>query len=337
MTLEQQMATEGFWGDQAMAERVSREYGTLKQKIETWTTLRDDVGVIEAMMQETDDASSLEELGNQLKELEAKYNVLEVNTLFTGAYDGLNAIVSIHAGAGGDDAQDWAEMLLRMYLRFAENQHWKTSVLMESRGTEAGIKSVTVQISGERAFGHLKTEAGVHRLVRLSPFNADALRQTSFALVDVIPEIERDEDVDIKPGDVRIDTFMAGGHGGQSVNTTYSAVRIVHIPTGMTVQCQNERSQAQNKESAMKVLRGKLLQRTIEQQRQEIAGIRGEVVSAEWGSQIRSYVLHPYQLVKDHRTNYETSDTAKVLDGQVMPFIEERLRQVASEKSSGTA
>ena len=224
-----------------------------------------------------------------------------------------------------------------MYLRFAENQHWKTSVLMESRGTEAGIKSVTVQISGERAFGHLKTEAGVHRLVRLSPFNADALRQTSFALVDVIPEIERDEDVDIKPGDVRIDTFMAGGHGGQSVNTTYSAVRIVHIPTGMTVQCQNERSQAQNKESAMKVLRGKLLQRTIEQQRQEIAGIRGEVVSAEWGSQIRSYVLHPYQLVKDHRTNYETSDTAKVLDGQVMPFIEERLRQVASEKSSGTA
>ena len=320
-----------------MAERVSREYGTLKQKIETWTTLRDDVGVIEAMMQETDDASSLEELGNQLKELEAKYNVLEVNTLFTGAYDGLNAIVSIHAGAGGVDAQDWAEMLLRMYLRFAENQHWKTSVLMESRGTEAGIKSVTVQISGERAFGHLKTEAGVHRLVRLSPFNADALRQTSFALVDVIPEIERDEDVDIKPGDVRIDTFMAGGHGGQSVNTTYSAVRIVHIPTGMTVQCQNERSQAQNKESAMKVLRGKLLQRTIEQQRQEIAGIRGEVVSAEWGSQIRSYVLHPYQLVKDHRTNYETSDTAKVLDGQVMPFIEERLRQVASEKSSGTA
>ena len=320
-----------------MAERVSREYGTLKQKIETWTTLRDDVGVIEAMMQETDDASSLEELGNQLKELEAKYNVLEVNTLFTGAYDGLNAIVSIHAGAGGVDAQDWAEMLLRMYLRFAENQHWKTSVLMESRGTEAGIKSVTVQISGERAFGHLKTEAGVHRLVRLSPFNADALRQTSFALVDVIPEIERDEDVDIKPGDVRIDTFMAGGHGGQSVNTTYSAVRIVHIPTGMTVQCQNERSQAQNKESAMKVLRGKLLQRTIEQQRQEIAGIRGEVVSAEWGSQIRSYVLNPYQLVKDHRTNYETSDTAKVLDGQVMPFIEERLRQVASEKSSGTA
>ena len=320
-----------------MAERVSREYGTLKQKIETWTTLRDDVGVIEAMMQETDDASSLEELGNQLKELEAKYNVLEVNTLFTGAYDGLNAIVSIHAGAGGVDAQDWAEMLLRMYLRFAENQHWKTSVLMESRGTEAGIKSVTVQISGERAFGHLKTEAGVHRLVRLSPFNADALRQTSFALVDVIPEIERDEDVDIKPGDVRIDTFMAGGHGGQSVNTTYSAVRIVHIPTGMTVQCQNERSQAQNKESAMKVLRGKLLQRTIEQQRQEIAGIRGEVVSAEWESQIRSYVLHPYQLVKDHRTNYETSDTAKVLDGQVMPFIEERLRQVASEKSSGTA
>jgi len=320
-----------------MVERVSREYGTLKQKIETWTTLRDDVGVIEAMMQETDDASSLEELGNQLKELEAKYNVLEVNTLFTGAYDGLNAIVSIHAGAGGVDAQDWAEMLLRMYLRFAENQHWKTSVLMESRGTEAGIKSVTVQISGERAFGHLKTEAGVHRLVRLSPFNADALRQTSFALVDVIPEIERDEDVDIKPGDVRIDTFMAGGHGGQSVNTTYSAVRIVHIPTGMTVQCQNERSQAQNKESAMKVLRGKLLQRTIEQQRQEIAGIRGEVVSAEWGSQIRSYVLHPYQLVKDHRTNYETSDTAKVLDGQVMPFIEERLRQVASEKSSGTA
>lgn len=327
------MSAEGFWNDREKAERVSRQYGALKQEIETWESLRDDAQALRDMLKDADDVSSLELLDVQLQELEGRYQTLEIETLFIGAYDSLNAIISIHAGAGGVDAQDWAEMLLRMYLRFVEQQGWKASVLMESRGAEAGIKSVTVQIHGERAYGYLKTEAGVHRLVRQSPFNADALRQTSFALVDVIPEIATDDEVDIKPEDVRVDTFMAGGHGGQSVNTTYSAVRIVHIPTGITVQCQNERSQAQNKESAMKVLRGKLLQRKLDEQRQEIAGIRGEVVSADWGSQIRSYVLHPYQMVKDHRTNEETSNTAGVLDGDVMPFIQARLKQLVSGQS----
>ena len=326
------MGVEGFWNDRETAECVSREYGALKQEIAVWEALQGDVAALSEMLTEADDAS-FEMLDVQLQELEARYEKLEIEALFTGAYDRLNAIVSIHAGAGGVDAQDWAEMLLRMYLRFAEAQKWKATVLMESRGAEAGIKSVTVQISGERAYGYLKTEAGVHRLVRQSPFNADALRQTSFALVDVIPEIATDDEVDIKPDDLRVDTFMSGGHGGQSVNTTYSSVRIVHIPTGITVQCQNERSQAQNKESAMKVLRGKLLQRKLDEQRQEIAGIRGEVASADWGSQIRSYVLHPYQMVKDHRTNFETSDTAGVLGGDVRPFIEARLKQLVSGKA----
>jgi peptide chain release factor 2 len=326
--LEVEMSQEGFWNDSDVAEKISRKFGALKQDIEIWQMLRDDVETVQALSQEDDlDDASLKELGVQLDQFESRYQTLEIQALFTGAYDSSDAIFSIHAGAGGADAQDWSEMLLRMYLRFCESQEWKAEVLSETRGTEAGIKSVTVRVTGTRVYGYMKTEAGVHRLVRQSPFNADSLRQTSFALMDVIPELEDDTEIEIKPEEIRIDTFMAGGHGGQSVNTTYSAVRIVHEPTGITVQCQNERSQSQNKENALKVLRGKLLQRKIDEQQKELNDVRGEVSSAEWGSQIRSYVLHPYKMVKDHRTGVETADTDSVLNGEIMPFIEGMLKR----------
>jgi len=318
------MSEPGFWTNPEQAQTVARAFGDKKNEIETWTTLKDDVEFVQLMLEEGSDAGAIEQ---KLQEIQAHYDAIELQLLFTGAYDAANAIVSIHAGAGGVDAQDWSEMLLRMYLRFCEQQGWKTTLIDESRGSEAGIKSATFRVGGTRVYGHLKTEAGVHRLVRQSPFNADGLRQTSFALVDVLPEIERDEEVDLDMKDVRIDTFLSSGKGGQSVNTTYSAVRLVHEPTGITVSCQNERSQTQNKETALKILRGKLLQRKLEAHAQEMESIRGEVSSAEWGSQIRSYVLHPYQLVKDHRTQFETSDTEAVLNGEVLPFINARLRQ----------
>lgn len=317
------MAEPGFWLDQEKANAVAKQFGNLKNEIEAWSTLRDDAELVQMMAEEGDAL----ELSAKLNDAQKRYDALELQLLFTGAYDTANAIVSIHAGAGGVDAQDWSEMLLRMFLRFCEQQGWTTTLVDESRGTEAGIKSATFRVEGIRVYGHLKNEAGVHRLVRQSPFNADGLRQTSFALVDVIPELEHDEDVDLNMNDVRVDTFMSSGKGGQSVNTTYSAVRLVHEPTGITVSCQNERSQTQNKETALKILRGKLLQRKLEEQSQELESIRGEVKSAEWGSQIRSYVLHPYKMVKDHRTNHETSDTEAVLAGELMPFIDARLRQ----------
>ena len=317
------MAEPGFWTDAERSQQVAKEFGDLKNEIQTWQQLRDDVELIQLMAEEGD----AEQLSQKLLDAEQAYGKLELLLLFTGPYDQADAIVSIHAGAGGVDAQDWSEMLLRMFLRFCEQQDWKATLLEESRGTEAGIKSATFRVEGTRVYGHLKNEAGVHRLVRQSPFNADGLRQTSFALVDVIPELEHNEDVDLNMNDVRVDTFMSSGKGGQSVNTTYSAVRLVHEPTGITVSCQNERSQTQNKETALKILRGKLLQRKLEQQSKELASIRGEVTSAEWGSQIRSYVLHPYKMVKDHRTNHETSDTDGVLDGNLLPFIDAKLRQ----------
>jgi len=271
----------------------------------------------------------LKDAEDALAKLEKHYLDLEFQLLFSGAYDDKNAIVSIHAGAGGTDAQDWAEMLMRMLFRYAERKGWSVKLLDESRGGEAGIKSTTFEVTGRHAYGHLKSEHGVHRLVRQSPFNSDALRQTSFALVEVVPEIDEDIDVDIKPDDLRIDTFMSGGKGGQSVNTTYSAVRIVHLPTKITVSCQNERSQAQNKEMALKILKSKLLKLKEEELQKEKQKLRGEYQSAEWGNQIRSYVLHPYHMVKDHRTGVETADTDAVLDGNLDRFVEGYLRMQA--------
>jgi len=267
-----------------------------------------------------------EEISQKLAETEKKLKELELETFFQGKYDRRNAILSIHSGTGGTDAQDWAEMLLRMYLRYAERKNWKAKIISETRGAEAGIKSVTVKIEGPLAYGHLKTEAGVHRLVRLSPFNANNLRQTSFTLVEVLPEIDKIEEVEIKPTELRIDTFRAGGAGGQHVNKTSSAVRITHLPTGLTVTSQSERSQLQNKEAAMKILQAKLFQKKIEEKEREKQKLKGKHVEVQWGSQIRSYVLHPYKLVKDHRTKFESKNPQEVLDGNLDGFIEAYLR-----------
>lgn len=256
----------------------------------------------------------------------------EFRTLLGGDYDHGSALMTVRSGAGGVDAQDWAEMLLRMYLRYAEKKGFRTSVLDETRGSEAGIKSVTVEIDGAYAYGYLRGEAGIHRLVRLSPFNANSLRQTSFASVEIMPVIESDDTaIVIRSEELRIDTYRSSGAGGQNVNKTESAVRITHLATNTVVTCQTERSQLQNREQAMKLLKSKLLQQKLEAEAEAKRKLRGEFKSAEWGNQIRSYVLHPYTLVKDHRTNTETSDTAKVLDGSLDLFIESTLRYLQSQ------
>lgn len=268
---------------------------------------------------------------DEYTKVEQAIGALEFQTLLSGDYDSASALLTIRSGAGGVDAQDWAEMLFRMYLRYAEKKGFRASVLDETRGGEAGIKSVTIEIDGTYAYGYLHGEAGIHRLVRLSPFNANSLRQTSFASVEVMPVIENDDAaIVIKPEELRIDTYRSSGAGGQNVNKTESAVRITHLATNTVVTCQTERSQLQNREQAMKLLRSKLLQQKLETQAEEQRKLRGEFKSAEWGNQIRSYVLHPYTLVKDHRTDTETSDTTKILDGALDMFIESTLRYFQS-------
>jgi peptide chain release factor 2 len=282
---------------------------------------------------ELEDESLRTELESEVEQLEAEIERRETRALLSGEYDDSDAILAIHAGAGGTDSQDWAAMLQRMYLRWAESHDYATKILDLSEGEEAGIKSVTIALEGDYAYGYLKAEKGVHRLVRLSPFDSANRRHTSFALVEVLPEVESDDDLEINSNDLRIDTYRSAGAGGQNVQKNETAVRITHIPTGLVVTCQNERSQTQNKENAMKVLRARLLEIKEEQQAEELAEIKGDHVKAEWGSQIRSYVLHPYQMVKDHRTDVERGNTQAVLDGDLDDFIESYLRSTIGEKA----
>jgi len=273
-----------------------------------------------------EDASLKAEIQSEIEKVASCLDEIELETAFSSEYDARNAILAIHAGAGGTESQDWAQMLLRMYLRWAERRGYKAEILDISPGEEAGIKSAIIGVNGDYACGYLKSEHGVHRLVRLSPFNADHARHTSFALVEVMPEAEADVDIKIEPDDLRIDVFRSSGPGGQHMQKTSSAVRLTHLPTGLVVTCQNERSQHQNKETALKILQARLLELELARRDEERARLKGKRISAGWGNQIRSYVLHPYKMVKDHRTDYQTSDTDAVLDGELDDFITAYLR-----------
>jgi len=317
--LEQELLVPEIWNNPAYAQDKTRELAGLQGVVEPWLTLQAQTADLLELMELGDD--SLEaEFDEQLTALEREFDVRRHDLLFDGEYDDHDAILRLSAGVGGTDAQDWTQMLERMYLRWAEKAGMKTEVIERSSGEEAGIKSSVISVSGPFAYGKLKSEHGVHRLVRLSPFNSDNLRQTSFALVEVLPQIDSPEEVALDDKDLKVDVYRSGGHGGQSVNTTDSAVRVTHIPTGIVVAIQNERSQLQNKETALKILRSKLAQLRLEQHAATIGELRaGE--SANWGSQIRNYVLHPYTLVKDTRTKYEDRDASGVLDGKLDGFM----------------
>lgn len=310
-----------FWQDNLRAQDIMQQLSKLETRLEPWQNLQTEIIELKELA-ELNDASLQDDLEKQLDQIEKKLKKLQLELAYSGPYDQSDTLLSIHAGAGGTDAQDWAQMLLRMYVRWAEQNGYKVQNIDESSGDEAGIKSATISISGSLAFGKLKGEHGVHRLVRLSPFNANNLRQTSFAKVEILPKIDQPDSVPLDEKDLKIDVFRAGGHGGQSVNTTDSAVRITHIPTGINVSIQNERSQLQNKETALTILRSKLAQLQLEQHRETVAELKGPNQSAEWGSQIRSYVLHPYKQVKDLRTGHESQDPLAVLDGEIGPFID---------------
>ncbi len=323
------MGAPGFWDDQQQAARISAEQARATRKLETYRRLSDDFEAISALAAEGDDDGDLTAL---VTPLERELNRLQEDALFTGQYDAGDALLSIHAGEGGTDAQDWAEMLARMYLRWAERRGLKAEVVEASPGEEAGLKSIAMTVQGENAYGTLKAERGVHRLVRLSPFDSAHRRQTSFAQVIVAPLVADDAEVEIDEGDLRIDTYRASGAGGQHVNKTDSAVRITHLPTGIVVQNQNERSQSSNKQAAMRLLRSRLAELAEEQREEELARERGVAQNTGFGSQIRSYVLHPYQLVKDLRTQHETGNTQAVLDGDIDDFIRSYLLAQATEK-----
>lgn len=310
--LEKEMNAPDFWLDEKTANQKSRELKNLKDEVKRFM----DIYEIAQIANES-----------ELESLRPDIEKLELETLFRGKYDHHNAILNFYAGAGGVDAQDWTEMLVSMYLHWSEDHDdTKATVISETKGAEAGMKNATIEISGRNVYGRLRGESGVHRLVRQSPFNAKNLRQTSFALVQVMPEIESEGEVVIDQKDLKIDVYRSGGHGGQSVNTTDSAVRITHLPTGIVVTCQNERSQLQNKETAMKVLRSRLAQLMLDQHKERVEELKGDFSSPEWGNQIRSYVVHPYKLVKDHRTGFESTNPDAVLGGELDGFIEAELK-----------
>jgi peptide chain release factor 2 len=312
-----------------------RRLAEQKRTVEQWRSLEkktSDIAELINMATEESDTSFTEEIRTDIESMSELLEKLELELAFSGGYDSRNAILQIHAGAGGTESQDWAEMLLRMYLRWAERSGYKAEILDESRGEEVGIKNVTIGITGEYAFGYLKSEHGVHRLVRLSPFDSDHARHTSFVLVEVMPEAEENVDVKIAAEDLKIDTFRSSGAGGQNVQKVSSAVRITHLPTGIVVTCQTERSQLQNKAIAVKILYSRILEMELEKQADERAKLKGKRIEAGWGNQIRSYVLHPYKMVKDHRTDYETSNTEAVLNGELDTFITAYLRSIAGRQ-----
>ncbi|MFD2629157.1 peptide chain release factor 2 [Oceanobacillus kapialis] len=327
--LELEMADPSFWDDQDTAQKVINELNSLKSYVNNLEALEERVENLEVsyeLVKEENDQELFDELSGEITEIVSDVNEFELLMLLSEPYDANNAILELHPGAGGTESQDWASMLLRMYQRWAETKDFKVEMLDYLAGEEAGVKSVTLLIKGHNAYGYLKAEKGVHRLVRISPFDSSGRRHTSFASCDVMPEISDDVDIEIRTEDIKVDTYRASGAGGQHVNTTDSAVRITHLPTNVIVTCQNERSQIKNREAAMKMLKSKLYQLEIEKQQQELAEIRGEQKDIGWGSQIRSYVFHPYSMVKDHRTNTEIGNTQAVMDGEIDPFIDAYLR-----------
>ena len=337
-TLEQEISAPDLWDDRAHATEVTRRLERARSLLERYRALQEELEEIEILYQmaiESDDQAELAALDSRAAAFESEIRAFNIELMFSDQYDLSDCYLSINAGAGGTDSQDWAQMLLRMYGRYCERAGFKATLLEVSPGEEAGIRSATLEIKGRYAYGKLKGEKGVHRLVRLSPFDAAHRRHTSFAAVNVIPVIEEEGEVEIDPKDLRIDTYRSSGAGGQHVNVTDSAVRITHLPTGIVVSCQNERSQHQNKEAAMRVLRARLAALMREQQAKKLEELQGTLNKIEWGSQIRSYVLHPYRMVKDHRTGVETGNVDAVLDGDITPFIEAYLEQRAKSSSPG--
>ena len=325
--MQKEVADPDFWNDSNNARKVMKTVNTLQAETESWQKFKTQLDDL-LELAEMDDESFLGELEKETAALEKDLDKRAFNAMLSGKYDTEDALLAIHAGAGGTDSQDWAEMLQRMYLRWAEQRGFNVEIIDLTVGEEAGIKSTTISISGDYAFGYLRSEKGTHRLVRLSPFDAAHRRHTSFALVEILPQIGDDNvDIEINANDIRVDVYKSSGAGGQSVQKNSTAVRMTHIPTGIVVTCQNERSQLQNRENALKVLKARLVEMKEAEQKEELDGLRGEYTKAEWGSQIRSYVLHPYQLVKDHRTDFEMGNTQAVLDGDLDGFMEAYLRQ----------
>ncbi len=327
--LDKTMEEPSFWEDAELSTKYVKEAKNLKDTVAEFNKLQnqyEEIGLMIEMGYEEEDPAVIPEINGMMDEFTAEFDALRLRTLLTGEYDSNNAIMRLNAGAGGTESCDWCSMLYRMYCRWAESRGFSVEVLDYLDGEEAGIKSVTLQINGENVFGYLKSERGVHRLVRISPFNANGKRQTSFVSCDVMPDIEEDLDVEINPDDLRIDTYRSSGAGGQHINKTSSAVRITHIPTGVVVQCQNERSQFQNKDRAMQMLKAKLYMLKQQENAEKISDIRGDIKEIAWGSQIRSYVLQPYTLIKDHRTGYESGNVNSVLDGALDGFISAYLK-----------
>jgi peptide chain release factor 2 len=323
------MQEAGFWDDTKRAEEVTKKSKNIKDKMENFDKLQsqvEDIEVLKEMMEEDDEESS-NEIIQTMREIQSQIDEYNMKVLLSGEYDKNNVILTLHVGVGGTDANDWTEMLLRMYTRWCEKKGYKVETLDLIPGDEAGIKSVTLKVTGEYAYGYLKAEKGIHRLVRISPYNSNGKRQTSFASMEVLPELTKEQDINIKPDDLRIDTYRSGGAGGQHVNTTDSAVRITHLPTGVVVQCQNERSQFSNRDTAMEMLKSKLVELKERAHKERIEDLTEELKDMGWGSQIRSYVFHPYSMVKDHRTNTETSNVTAVMDGDIDMFINAYLKQ----------